>query len=251
MANTPQPDINNLRADRLRYVNELSAGLAHELNQPLSGISMFAENILYSLKEKLPLSDHELEHSMTRIVEQTERISKLITHIRQFSNENERKEVMPVDVTHVIHSIIQITKTQLTSHNIEFDIISQETETYQVSANPFVLEEVIFNILSNARDALDAVEDSQPKSLTIELSKVRGYCEVTITDSGCGMDKDTLDKVFDPFFTTKGPDRGIGLGLPVVKSAIEGFGGKVDIRSQLDQGTTVILFLPELTVSAT
>jgi signal transduction histidine kinase len=121
-----------------------------------------------------------------------------------------------------------------------------------VSANPFSLEEVIINLLTNARDAVEEnmVADSASSPPRIVLSTLMNqaarekHVRIEIKDNGAGVPEHILEKVFDPFFTTKGPDKGTGLGLSISKSIIEGFGGTMDIQSVLHKGTKVSLSLP-------
>jgi histidine kinase len=158
-----------------------------------------------------------------------------------------------VQVNEVILSSTGLVNAQLRARGIEVEFGLTEDLPY-VLVNPFSLEEVILNMISNARDAIEEKTKRDPASTVPEiLLRTRGDGDspggsgqqvvIEVVDRGIGISPENLPKVFDPFFTTKGPDRGTGLGLAVSKSIIEQFGGTLEIRSEPNQGTTAIISL--------
>ncbi len=241
----------SMRSDRLRSLGEMAAGIAHELNQPLVGVRGLAEHILIGLNRGWELTEDKLKDRATRIVEQADRMVHIIEHVRMFAREAGKPQLEPVQVNDVVRSGIDMLGTQFRSRGLELDCALME-DLPQVSANPFSLEEVVLNLLNNARDA---VEDRQREGAASSSARVLvrtgldGEREeqqviIEVMDNGVGIPGEVLTKVFDPFFTTKDPDKGTGLGLAISRSIVEEFGGSLQIQSTPGEGTTVTISLP-------
>jgi PAS domain S-box-containing protein len=243
----------SIASDRLRSLGEMAAGIAHELNQPLVGVRGLAEHIMIGLDRGWKFTDENIQKKVRLIVEQSERMTHIIDHVRVFAKEAGNPEVRLVQVNEVILSSTGLVNAQLRARGIEIEFGLTEDLPY-VLVNPFSLEEVILNMISNARDAIEEKTKRDPGSTVQEiLLRTRGDSDspdgsgqqvvIEVVDRGIGISAENLPKVFDPFFTTKGPDRGTGLGLAVSKSIIEQFGGTLEIRSEPNQGTTAIISL--------
>ncbi len=242
-----------IHSDHLRSLGEMAAGIAHELNQPLTGIRVLAEHFLIGLDRGWNLTEGRIRDCLRMIVEQSDRMSHVIDHIRVFSREAGRPEVRPVQVNDVVRSGMDMLDIQFRSRGVELACDLAEGLP-PVSANPFSLEEVVLNLLLNARDAVEErlKEEGGAASPHILIrTRAEGGGEdqrvnMEVIDRGVGIPAEALPKVFDPFFTTKGPDRGTGLGLSVSRSIVEGFGGIIKIQSTPGQGTDVTVSLPAM-----
>ena len=244
----------SLRSDRLRSLGEMAAGIAHELNQPLTGIRGFAEFIQISLDRGWALTPEKLRDRVARIVEQADRMTHIIEHVRMFSREAGRPEVRPVSVNEVARSAMDLLMVQFQSRGM--DLASDLAEGLPpVSVNPFSLEEVLLNLLVNARDAVEQRLGAKPHPTdeaagrVVLRTKSEGADDgrvvlIEVIDRGGGIPEAVLPRVFEPFFTTKGLDKGTGLGLPISKSIVEQFGGGIEILSIPGEGTTVTVRLP-------
>jgi len=240
----------SMRSDRLRSLGEMAAGIAHELNQPLVGVRGMAEHLLISIDRGWEFTEEKVRDKAKTIVEQADRMVHIIEHIRLFARESGKPEVRPVNVNNVVRSSVGMLATQFRSCGIELKCELVE-ELPVILVNPFSLEEVIINLLINARDAVEEQMESDAASaprvfLRTLLHQVDSEKQVKIevTDSGVGIPDDILDKVFDPFFTTKDPGRGTGLGLSISKSIVESFGGTMSIQSTPGSGTVATISLP-------
>lgn len=241
----------SLHADRLRSLGEMATGIAHELNQPLMGVRGLAEHILIGMERGWELTEEKLRERLTLIVEQADRMSHIIEHIRMFAREAGKPELYPVQVNDVVKSAMDMLGAQFRSRGLKLECDLTE-ELPRISANPFSLEEVVINLIVNARDAveerMEAGSTSAPPQVLLhtllEQESQEQLVKIEVIDWGVGIPQDILSKVFDPFFTTKEPDRGTGLGLSISKSIVEQFGGTIQIQSKSGQGTTVILSLP-------
>jgi len=244
----------SMRADRLRSLGEMAAGIAHELNQPLTVVRGAAESSLIGMEEGWDMGWEAVARDMTTIVAQADRMTHIIEHVRMFARDAGKAERDSVRINEVVRSAVSMLESQFRSNGIR--LVCELTENLPaVEANAFSLEEVVLNLMSNARDAMmdgngQLAEDSILRLRTGATDGQSPLVTVEVEDSGKGIDMDILEKVFDPFFTTKDPDKGTGLGLTVCKSILEEFGGQIDIQSQPGRGTTVSISLPPMTEAA-
>ncbi|MBN2496095.1 MAG: PAS domain S-box protein [Deltaproteobacteria bacterium] len=236
-------------SDRLRSLGEMAAGIAHELNQPLVGVRGLAEHILIGLARGWKFTDESIRQKIQLIIEQAERMTHIIEHVRVFAKEAGKPEVRRIRVNDVILSSVGLVSAQLKARGVELEHELADGLP-DVLANPFSLEEVILNLISNARDAVEekikqGASSSKPMiTLKTRHDTAAGHSvKIDVIDHGIGIPADVLPKVFDPFFTTKGPDRGTGLGLAVSRSIVEECDGLIEIRSSKGEGTTVTLSL--------
>jgi len=239
-----------LRSDRLRSLGEMAAGIAHELNQPLVGVRGIAEHLLIALERGWALPPEKLKQKLGQIVEQAERMSHIVDHVRRFSREADSAEVSPTSVNSVVEAALALIGQQLRARGIRV-ATRLHPELGPVLANPFSLEEVVLNLIVNARDALEERAEHEPEApleLTVDTSggdvDGRPWVELRVADRGCGIPAAVLDRVFEPFYTTKGPDRGTGLGLAISRSIVEQAGGTLTLASEPGQGTTALVRLP-------
>ncbi len=238
-------------SDRLRSLGEMASGMAHELNQPLMGVRGLAEHILIGLNRGWNFSEENIKEKIEMIIGQADRMTHVIDHARTFARGADTSELLHVQVNEVIKAGISLIGTQLRSRGI---ILKLDMSDYlpNVYANPFSLEEVILNLVNNARDALiensaKGIQKEPPHIIIctrIYKKAKKSFVKIQVTDKGAGIPKQILPRVFEPFFTTKDPEKGTGLGLAISKSIIERFNGKIDVKSMQDSGTTVTISLP-------
>lgn len=233
-----------VRTDRLRALGEMAGGMAHEFNQPLTGIRGFAEHILICRQRGWALTDNELDQRLQNIISLVDRMAKLIEHVRNFSHEADCRDVSDVDPRLVVEAALRLTSAQLRNHGIEVKFSPGQTPAL-VRVNPFVLEEMVLHVVNNARDALDALPSAErERSLRIELCADGGMVQLLFTDNGTGIDDAIRHRVFDPFFTTKGPKGGQGMGLSIVRNLCDLYGGSVEIVPSAPRGESVRISLP-------
>ena len=240
-----------IRADHLQSLGEMSAGVAHELSQPLVGVRGLAEHVVVGLDRGWSLTDDVLRERMNTIMEQADRMTHIIDHVRMFAREAGKPELSEVRLNDVVRSAVELTAAQFRSHDIDLEIDLGEGLPV-IQANAYSLEEVLLNLFSNARDS---VEDRVARDSNGERGKVRVWTgligegpdaslELVVADNGLGIPADRLDRVFDPFFTTKDPDKGTGLGLSASKGIVEEFGGTIEVRSEPGGETAFRVRLP-------
>ena len=240
-----------MRSDRLRSLGEMAAGIAHELNQPLVGVRGLAELLLVKMDNRMDVAPEELRRNITRIVEQSDRMVHIINHVRLFAREAGNVDTSAVNLNDVVLSAIGLLTVQFKSHGLML-ITNCSAEPLIVKVNPYSVEEVLLNLLNNARDALQnrmshvADADFVP---TVEISTgirldIGDTLWVRVRDNGPGIAKNIQEHIFDPFFTTKEPDKGTGLGLSICKSIVEGFYGTIECTSAPGEGASFTVSFP-------
>lgn len=241
-----------IASDRLRSLGEMATGIAHELNQPLVGVRGLAEHVVLALEREWELSKEGVREKLQKIVEQADRMSYIIEHVRMFAREADRPEMYPVNLNELVESSLGLVCAQLRQRGLvlEYELAGDVPD---VEANQYALEEVILNLVTNARDAMEQRLDSDEDAdaavtlrTSVEEQGGKTWVKVEVADRGVGITAEQLDRVFEPFFTTKSPDKGTGLGLAISRSIIEKSGGTIEIRSEPGVGTTATVSLPAI-----
>jgi two-component system C4-dicarboxylate transport sensor histidine kinase DctB len=224
-----------IETSKMAAMGRLSAGISHELNQPLGAILNFAENgrKLLARNQTEPASEN-----LFKISEQVRRITRIIGNLRAFA----RQEVTPtkwVNFSATVQNAYDLAKDDLTAAGIKTSLELPQ-DPLNVLAGRVRLEQVIFNLITNA---MDAMEHSNTKDLTIVLTQSADNAVLRITDTGTGID--APDRVFEPFYTTKnmGASQGLGLGLSLSFGIIQQFGGDFRCRNWED-GAEFTIELP-------
>ncbi|MEM9129382.1 MAG: ATP-binding protein [Pseudomonadota bacterium] len=224
-----------VEASKLAALGRLSAGVSHELNQPLAAILNFSENARKFLERK---QSNRIDENLSEISNQVQRINRIIGNLRAFA----RQESAPnerIDFNEVIKSALALVDDELASKRIEILLDLPEGSVFIV-AGKVRLEQVIFNILTNA---IDAMSDTPERRLSIEMTVVRDNATLIVRDTGPGIADP--DRVFEPFYTTKdlGASKGLGMGLSLSFGIIQQFGGTLSCRN-LSAGAEFKLSLP-------
>ncbi|MFC1461975.1 response regulator [Verrucomicrobiota bacterium] len=240
------------QTSKLATLGEMSAGLAHEMNQPLGGISLIARNFR-KLHERGKLSEEEIESGLNDIETCVRRMTKIVQHIRTFARQDTLKFIK-VTVNETIESALSLLGEQMRLHEIEA-VTDLAGALPQITGEPYQLEQVWINLITNARDAVDEMghhpETKGKKfrkkvSISTELREAGGAPSVLVhvKDNGIGMSEESREKIFEPFFTTKEVGKATGLGMSISYGIIDSHGGKIDVRSGQGKGTTVTVTLP-------
>ena len=246
----------SIRSGRLRSLGQMATGVAHELNQPLAGISATAEDIYIRLVEDLPLTPDDLKEMTQDQLSLVERMTETIEHLRLFSRDTSRDPPVRFSLNDTIQASLKLIGAQLRNHGIDLRLDLSE-DLPPVLGNPHQLEQVVLNLLANGRDALDekaaqlSIEDGQGATWTRQLSiRTCGEADegawvvVEVADNGVGMDLSVQEQLFEPFFTTKEADRGTGLGLSISYAIVQDHRGQLTCESRLEEGTTFRVRLP-------
>jgi two-component system, NtrC family, sensor kinase len=236
----------SFRTAQMASIGELAAGVAHEVNNPITGIINFAQ-ILLDDSEK----DSMQAELLGRIVNEGERIAVIIKNLLSFSRESEIDNEL-IDIKQVIQDSLT-----LVQHQFEKDGIRIDTK-YSKNLGPLVgnftqLQQVILNLLSNCRFALNERYPNSSPDKIIEIScnpsindQYKPATQICIKDTGTGIPQGILKKLFDPFFTTKPSGEGTGLGLSITYGIVREHSGTIKVDSRMHQYTKMIVELPHL-----
>ncbi|MBI3244800.1 MAG: response regulator [Chloroflexi bacterium] len=225
-----------VRVARLTAVGELAAGIAHQINNPLTTIIADAQLLLKSISPA-----HPGHASASAIYQAGWRAQRVIQRLLNFSRPDEG-QFIPTSVNETIIDSLDLIGAHIQRGGIELQINLAPDLPY-VPASSHQLEEVWINLLMNARDAL---AENRPGLITLmsRLGDDRETVEVQVADNGRGISEANLDQIFTPFFTTKGEERGNGLGLSVCQSVVQNHGGHIAFNSKPGRGTTFLVKLP-------
>lgn len=208
-----------IQAGKLTAMGQMSAGISHELNQPLAAIQNFAEN-----GTKLLSRDRAAEASdnFSAISNQVDRMSRIVKSLRAFAR-NEKITIEPVNLAKIIEDALELSKTRARKDSVTITFDRPDTPI-MVMGGEVRLQQVIINILTNAMDAMDT---QVQKQIMIEIVETATQTRLSISDTGPGIVD--ADRVFEPFFSTKeiGASKGLGLGLSISYGIIAGFGGDI------------------------
>jgi signal transduction histidine kinase len=220
-----------IQASKLATLGEMATGIAHELNQPLGVIRMAANNSLKRI-QKGSVDPEYLVGKLTRMSEQTERAAQIINHMRIFGRTADGED-RTFDLVQSLESACNLMSKQLQLAGIALETDLPE-QPMLVAGQQIMFEQVIMNLISNARDAIEgnAVPEGVSAHVRVTLNKDESTDEqvsVLVEDTGGGIPDAVLERLFDPFFTTKEPGKGTGLGLSISYSIIREMGGTISV----------------------
>jgi two-component system C4-dicarboxylate transport sensor histidine kinase DctB len=215
-----------VQAGKMSALGQMSAGISHELNQPLMAISSYAENAtLYLDRGRLA----EAGDNLARIAELARRMGRIIRNLRAFARQ-EREPMADVDIGAVVDAALDLLQQRLAGVAVDW---SRPAAPLLVRGGEVRLQQVVINLLSNAADAMAAGEAPR---IGISVARAADMVRLTVTDTGPGIDEP--DRIFDPFYSTKevGSAEGMGLGLSISYGIVQSFGGKITGRNRADRG---------------
>ena len=233
-----------MQASKLASIGELSAGVAHEINNPVA-IIMTERQILLDQFEHSHLDDDEFSAqflaSMDQIAVQSQRCKRITHNLLRFSRRT-RSLIEPVDLNHFIGEVIELMEREAKTSGIKF-IAQLDPKLAPIESDPSQLQQVFLNLITNAIDAHEGKSYGSIRIVTACDEATKGVF-ITIEDTGSGIAKEDLDRIFDPFFTTKPVGKGTGLGLSICYSIVKQLGGNITVRSEIGEGTAILIFLP-------
>jgi len=233
-----------MEAGKMASVGELSAGVAHEINNPLA-IILTERQIVMDLMDQTPVLDENLREqfkdSLEQIDVQVNRCKRITHNLLRFSRRT-KSVIETVDVNDFLEEVVELMEREAGSSGIKF-ITSLDEHLKPILSDPSQLQQVFLNLITNAVDAHDGKPYGSISIATRSDDKNKKV-KVVFADTGSGISKENLDKIFDPFFTTKPVGKGTGLGLSICYSIIQRLGGSISVKSVVGEGTEFTLILP-------
>jgi len=220
-----------IHSEKMASLGELVAGIAHEINNPLTGIMVFT-----AMTIEKPELEEAVREDLRIVLGETQRCADIVKGLLDFS-----RETLPakqeIDVNGLIETTFTLLERQVAFQNIRIEK-SYAHDLPWILADPTQLKQVVVNMLLNASQAMD-----QGGVLAVATRTAKdGWVEISIADSGCGISRDRIKNIFDPFYTTK--KQGTGLGLSVSYGIIHNHGGSIEVESEIGVGTTFQIALP-------
>ncbi len=217
-----------LQSDKLATLGNLVAGIAHEINNPLTSISLHTQILLKKTW------DENTNNRLNIIDNEASRAARIVKGLLEFAHQSEPK-LSPVNINSEIDKVLEILHPKL--KDIKVTTILKPLPS--IMADNEQIQQVIMNMLMNSVQAITTNGE-----IMIKTTAERDTIEISITDNGCGIPQDNIGKIFDPFFTTKNPGEGTGLGLSICYGIIKNYNGSIDINSEVGKGTSFTINLP-------
>jgi signal transduction histidine kinase len=221
-----------MHQEKLASIGRLSAGVAHEINNPLTTILTTAMLIQEDLEKDDPIYEE-----LQTITNETLRCRKIVTSLLNFARQTKPTKKI-ADPNQVVSESIMLTKKQAAFKDVEIEFDPGE-DVPSICLDPGQIQQALINLIINA---VEATDPGGKITVKVKRKDDRHFIEILVSDTGCGIDQEDLEKVVDPFFTTK--DDGTGLGLAITHGIIEQHQGTLNVESKLGEGATFIICLP-------
>lgn len=230
-----------LQSDRLASLGQLAASVAHEINNPVSGVLNLSMLMQRMLKEGgvPPNRLEEFRKYLSQVTSETSRVGRIVSDLLSFSRRSKPHRA-PADLNQIVRTTLSLVQHKMKLSNVAVEARLAETLP-PVSCDQSQMQQVVLNLLLNAAEA------AQPKGggrVTVSTEAAGGVVVLNISDNGEGIQPENLAKIFDPFFTTKPEGKGVGLGLAVSYGIIQAHGGDIEVQSKVGEGTTFRISLP-------
>ncbi|MFP3979818.1 MAG: PAS domain S-box protein [Desulfobacterales bacterium] len=238
-----------IQASKMATLGEMATGVAHELNQPLSVIKTASSYLMKKIKNNTPIAEENLYTMASEIDSHINRATKIINHMREFGRKSEI-DTENINVNPVIEKAFEIFAQQLKLRGIDV-VWELAPDLPSVKADASKLEQVIINLLVNARDAIEerwgqrpSDTDAEDKKIILRSHSDGRFVTIEVEDTGSGIPPDLVDKIFEPFFTTKDAAKGTGLGLSISYSILREWGAAIRAESGRSEGARFIIRFP-------
>ncbi|MGB2954816.1 MAG: cache domain-containing protein [Anaerolineales bacterium] len=225
-----------MKSEKLALIGQLSANIAHELNNPLQGIVTFSHLLL----EDNLCADPDTKSSLEIIVGQADRCRDIIRGLLDFSRQRAPDKTY-FDINSIINDCVSLVELQALFHNIQI-IKNLQSDLPMAVIDPSQIERVFMNLIINAAEAM---EGNGHLTISTRENKATDDIEIAISDTGTGISEENIKRIFDPFFTTKDVGHGTGLGLAISYGLVRSHKGSILVDSELGQGTTFTVILPK------
>ncbi len=223
---------------RVSTMGEIATGLAHELNQPLTAISNYAESCAQAIASKAPRNDKKLLSWIDKIAVNTHRAGQMIRRLRSFTRKSEPRR-STVEINELVEEVIDLLEAETRLQNVR--VRWEHTAAVHATVDRIQIQQVLVNLLRNAYEAMSANRPNE-RQVTIAAAIREDKIEISVKDLGEGIAEENLERVFDAFFTSK--PNGVGIGLAISRSIVEEHGGRLWVRPNSKHGVTFHFTLP-------
>ena len=229
-----------VRSVKLASLGQLSAGIAHEVNNPLTAVLSYSSLLLEKAKGE------KEKKWLNIIVDETKRCRNIVAGLLEFARQSTPEKVT-TQVNDIVERAVSLVETKESFHNIKI-VKKLDPDLPRVRVDRGQIYQVLTNLIINAGDAMHGkgtlTVESQIYTAESKVADDHHFVEVSVRDTGCGIPEVNMERLFDPFFTTKGPTVGTGLGLSICFGIIKRHGGNITVQSKVNEGSTFVIHLP-------
>ncbi len=241
-----EKDSQLIQASKMTNLEKMSAGIAHEINQPLNAIKMGSEYLVMMKERKAKVAREDFDMVLHEISSQVSRAAEIVNRLKSFSRKADfAREV--ININNCIRSVNKIIGRQIALQNIDLKLMLDKSIPPVLAYNNRI-EQVIFNLVINAKDAVNQRIESG-----VDISKgeiiISSFCEkenvaLVVTDNGTGIKDHEVKKIFESFYTTKEMGEGMGLGLPIIQGIVKDYNGTISVESIEGKGASFKILFP-------
>jgi two-component system NtrC family sensor kinase len=225
-----------VQKEKLASVGQLAAGVAHEINNPLGSVLLYAD----ILRKETPEDNMQQREDLTMIINEATRCKTIVTDLLNFSRQNEVL-AQDTDLNALLQELVQEAGKQELFKEVEM-AEELDPDLAHIQADPLQLRQLFLNLMSNAAEAMP---DGGRLTLRTQTGPTRGFVTVEVEDSGVGIPEENMKKLFTPFFTTKPIGKGTGLGLAIIYGIVKMHQGQISVQSKVGKGTAFAITLRE------
>jgi len=229
-----------ISSSKLAALGEMAGGIAHEINNPLTIISMSVQSIL-KMEEMGLLQPSMLKQMLEKILSTTERISNIVKGMRVISRNSEGESFGKDTLRNILGDVIALTSEKFKDHLVNISLNESAVLDDKIDCKPVQLSQVFLNLVNNSFDAIELLDN---KWVKFTITDLEDLIEIRVSDSGNGIPVEVSKKILQPFFTTKEVGKGTGLGLSLSHSIIKHHGGSL-YYDQRCENTTFVIHLPK------
>jgi PAS domain S-box-containing protein len=235
------------RSERMASLGEMASGMAHEINQPLLSITLGIENLFMKIENLKAVDESYFNKKSEKIFGDILRIGRIIDHVRAFSRDHDEYISTYFDINESINNAISMISEQFKHHGITLDL-QLDKNIPSIIGNTYRFEQVILNLLTNAKDALQETKKTSKsdfkKTIVIRTYHYDNLNFIEVKDNGNGIKPEVIERIMLPFYTTKSESKGTGLGLSISFGIIKELKGSIDVESNPVSGTTFKISIP-------
>ena len=231
------------RGEKLASIGQLAAGIAHELNNPLTGVLTFTN----LLRKKMPDGSQDAE-DLDLVIRETRRCASIIRRLLDFAREKTPEKAL-VDMNQLVQETVRFVERSAALQQIDI-VADLDPDLPRLSVDADLMKQVLINVLVNAQQAIEGRGRITVRSRLLPPRRLAGasdavpVVEIAVVDTGCGIPPANLQRIFDPFFTSKEVGKGTGLGLSVSYGIVRSHGGEIEVESTVGEGSTFRICLP-------
>jgi PAS domain S-box-containing protein len=241
-----EKDSQLIQASKMANIEKMSAGIAHEISQPLNAIKMGSEYLCMMQEKNRPVDKDDLHMVLTQISTQVTRAAEIVGRLKTFSRKTGFTSEI-ISINGCVHAVNKIIGRQIALQNISL-ALDLDTCLPMVLAHQNRIEQVIFNLLTNARDAvnekIESMTEDQKGEIRIHTFSDHRNAVLEIADNGTGIAPDRMESIFESFYTTKEMGEGLGLGLPIIRGIVKDYNGTISVKSTPGKGTCFQIIFP-------